>query len=39
VHVFEECGHYPHIELPSRFNRALHEWLGSRAALRAVEAA
>ena len=23
VHVFEDCGHYPHIELPSRFNRLL----------------
>jgi pimeloyl-ACP methyl ester carboxylesterase len=40
VHVFGDCGHYPHIELPSRFNRVLHEWLGARAApLRAVEAA
>jgi len=31
VHVFEECGHYPHIELPSRFNRLLHAWLGGHA--------
>ncbi|MEA2475637.1 MAG: hypothetical protein QOE06_3552 [Thermoleophilaceae bacterium] len=31
VHVFGDCGHYPHIELPSRFNRLMHEWLGSRA--------
>jgi pimeloyl-ACP methyl ester carboxylesterase len=23
VHVFEDCGHYPQIELPSRFNRLL----------------
>jgi pimeloyl-ACP methyl ester carboxylesterase len=29
VHVFGDCGHYPHIELPSRFNRLLHEWLGA----------
>jgi pimeloyl-ACP methyl ester carboxylesterase len=29
VHVFEECGHYPHIELPSRFNRLLHEWFAA----------
>ena len=29
VHVFEDCGHYPHIELPARFNRKLHEWLES----------
>jgi pimeloyl-ACP methyl ester carboxylesterase len=27
VHVFADCGHYPHIELPSRFNRLLHGWL------------
>ena len=27
VHVFEDCGHYPHSELPSRFNRLLHAWL------------
>lgn len=27
VHVFEDCGHYPHIELPTRFNRVLHRWL------------
>ena len=40
VHVFGDCGHYPHIELPQRFNRVLHEWLGTRAAaVRAVEAA
>ncbi|HEX8053818.1 MAG TPA: alpha/beta fold hydrolase [Thermoleophilaceae bacterium] len=29
VHVFGDCGHYPHIELPSRFNRVLREWLGA----------
>jgi pimeloyl-ACP methyl ester carboxylesterase len=27
VHVFEDCGHYPHIELPNRFNRLLREWM------------
>jgi pimeloyl-ACP methyl ester carboxylesterase len=27
VHVFEDCGHYPHIELPIRFNRLLHGWI------------
>jgi pimeloyl-ACP methyl ester carboxylesterase len=27
VHVFEDCGHYPQIELPGRFNRLLREWL------------
>jgi pimeloyl-ACP methyl ester carboxylesterase len=27
VHVFEDCGHYPHIELPYRFNRLLREWM------------
>jgi pimeloyl-ACP methyl ester carboxylesterase len=27
VHVFEDCGHYPHIELPGRFNRLLREWI------------
>ena len=40
VHVFEDCGHYPHIELPSRFNRRLHEWLAAPAgSLGLVEAA
>lgn len=41
VHVFDDCGHYPHIELPSRFNRLLHRWLGGegRAKLRVAEAA
>jgi pimeloyl-ACP methyl ester carboxylesterase len=40
VHVFDDCGHYPHIELPARFNRALHAWLGTRrAGLRLTEAA
>jgi len=29
VHVFEDCGHYPHIELPSRFNRRLRRWMAS----------
>ena len=27
VHVFEDCGHYPQIELPSRFNRLLRKWM------------
>jgi pimeloyl-ACP methyl ester carboxylesterase len=27
VHVFEACGHYPQIELPSRFNRLLRSWI------------
>ena len=31
VHVFEDCGHYPQIELPSRFNRLLHEWIEATA--------
>jgi hypothetical protein len=29
--VFEECGHYPHIELPARFNRLLREWMDATA--------
>ena len=32
VHVFEDCGHYPQIELPSRFNRLLREWIDETAA-------
>jgi pimeloyl-ACP methyl ester carboxylesterase len=32
VHVFDECGHYPHIELPARFNRLLHAWLAGESA-------
>jgi pimeloyl-ACP methyl ester carboxylesterase len=40
VHVFSDCGHYPHIELPSRFNRLLHTWLaGGPRELRVAEAA
>lgn len=31
VYVFEDCGHYPHIELPTRFNRLLHSWIGTDA--------
>src|SRR5436190_2892168 len=27
VHGFEDCGHYPQIELPSRFNRLLRRWI------------
>jgi pimeloyl-ACP methyl ester carboxylesterase len=34
VHVFDDCGHYPHIELPSRFNRLLHGWMAESAAVR-----
>ena len=39
VHVFDDCGHYPQIELPTRFNRLLGEWMaatGKPAALRAA---
>jgi pimeloyl-ACP methyl ester carboxylesterase len=32
VHVFEDCGHYPHIELPQRFNRLLAGWMESTSA-------
>ena len=31
VHVFDGCGHYPHIELPHRFNRLLRQWMGGSA--------
>jgi pimeloyl-ACP methyl ester carboxylesterase len=27
VHVLEDCGHYPQIEMPARFNRLLLEWI------------
>jgi pimeloyl-ACP methyl ester carboxylesterase len=27
VHVFEDCGHYPQVELPGRFNRLLQDWI------------
>ena len=27
VHVLDDCGHYPHIELPQRFNSLLRSWL------------
>jgi pimeloyl-ACP methyl ester carboxylesterase len=27
VHVLDDCGHYPHIELPQRFNTLLRRWL------------
>jgi pimeloyl-ACP methyl ester carboxylesterase len=32
VHVLEDCGHYPQIELPSTFNRLLRRWLDETAA-------
>ena len=31
VHVFDDCGHYPQIELPARFNRLLHRWMATTA--------
>lgn len=31
VHVFDDCGHYPHIELPGRFNRLLRDWMRATA--------
>jgi pimeloyl-ACP methyl ester carboxylesterase len=27
VHVLDDCGHYPHIEFPARFNHLLRRWL------------
>jgi pimeloyl-ACP methyl ester carboxylesterase len=39
VHVFDDCGHYPHIELPSRFNRLLREWMVETGADRSLRAA
>jgi pimeloyl-ACP methyl ester carboxylesterase len=27
VHVLDDCGHYPHIEFPQRFNTLLRRWL------------
>ena len=27
VHVFDDCGHYPQFEMPSRFNFLLREWI------------
>jgi pimeloyl-ACP methyl ester carboxylesterase len=32
VHVLDDCGHYPHIELPQTFNRLLRRWLDETAA-------
>jgi pimeloyl-ACP methyl ester carboxylesterase len=32
VHVLDDCGHYPHIELPQRFNTLLRKWLDGSAA-------
>jgi pimeloyl-ACP methyl ester carboxylesterase len=31
VHVLDDCGHYPHIELPQRFNQLLRSWLDETA--------
>ena len=31
VHVLDDCGHYPHIELPQRFNTLLRRWLDDTA--------
>jgi pimeloyl-ACP methyl ester carboxylesterase len=31
VHVLDDCGHYPHIELPTRFNTLLRGWLDATA--------
>jgi pimeloyl-ACP methyl ester carboxylesterase len=34
VHVLDDCGHYPHIELPTRFNTLLRRWLDATAPAR-----
>ncbi|HKP88452.1 MAG TPA: alpha/beta fold hydrolase [Thermoleophilaceae bacterium] len=39
VHVFDDCGHYPHIELPGRFNRLLRDWMVATGASRSLRAA
>jgi pimeloyl-ACP methyl ester carboxylesterase len=31
VHVLDDCGHYPHIEVPLRFNKLLRRWLDATA--------
>lgn len=37
LHVFEQCGHYPPLEYPDRFNRLLQDWFTRQeAALRSV---
>jgi pimeloyl-ACP methyl ester carboxylesterase len=40
VHVLEDCGHYPQIEFPERFNELLRGWIdatgGERRSLRAT---
>jgi pimeloyl-ACP methyl ester carboxylesterase len=32
VHIVDDCGHYPHIELPALFNRLLGRWLAETSA-------
>ena len=39
VHVFDDCGHYPQIELPTRFNRLLGDWMAATAAPAGLRAA
>ena len=39
VHVLDDCGHYPHIEMPARFNRLLREWMADTAPQPALRAA
>jgi pimeloyl-ACP methyl ester carboxylesterase len=34
VHVLDDCGHYPQIELPQRFNTLLRRWLDQTAPAR-----
>jgi pimeloyl-ACP methyl ester carboxylesterase len=31
VHILDDCGHYPHIELPTTFNRLLRRWIDETA--------
>ena len=39
VHVFDDCGHLPHVELPARFNRLLRDWMVATGANRSLRAA